>query len=616
MSHKTHFWLLMYLLALVISIALLIRAWSQLSAVLFYLGLGLALLSVLGLLYVMVRIWLDLRHRMLDARVREQQLLIEQERHQLEMEQEAARLAMEYQERERQAELAYRQFELQQHLALTRVQPTEHGYAAILDDNVAFTQIPYQGKPALLVGPRTERKNADEGRLTAEDLSPLALPLPPTLDFAEVLRTWRPSPEEIFLFYTANGPIYEAMEQTCHIGLAGATGGGKTNCFRLILAQFLACGADLYLANPNFAPIKLNGRTIEDWRPIVGAMRHAVAWQIEDIQRLITNANRRLDQRREQQQVSPLRGRDIYLALGEWPAIQSRWKDAAKPVAQLLREARQYGIHVVSEFQDALVSTLGISSGVRESFRNAYYFGGDANTARVLLDLQGKGPLDETGLGRLGASLFRANSQPAVRGRMPFLSNQALYMLLGTPNNPLPDRLPEGADPKEFFADHGIAVEAFSGELEESQMQAQSRTVYMMPGSAGVVDATGNERRTGPLTPDVRRLRHDGEQIHTLSSARTNAQGDGQEGAPDDENQSDMSAHKTGMHRPVDRAHPTGIARTSSYPRMSPLQEELFVTAYRLTGNIDESLKKAGVNTRYRDHARLIIQQRNLKKEG
>jgi hypothetical protein len=606
----------MYLLALVFSIALLIRAWSQLSTVLLVMGLALALLSVLGLLYVMVRIWLDLRQRMLDARAREQLLLIEQEKHQLEMEQEAARLAMEYQERERQAELAYRQFELQQHLALTRVQPTEHGYAAILDDNVAFTQIPYQGKPALLVGPRTERKHADEGRLTAEDLSPLALPLPPTLDFAEVLRTWRPSPEEIFLFYTASGPIYEAMEQTCHIGLAGATGNGKTNCFRLILAQFLACGADLYLATPNFAPIKLNGRTIEDWRPIVGAMRHAVAWQIEDIARLITNANRRLDQRREQQQVSPLRGRDIYLALGEWPAIQSRWKDAAKPVAQLLREARQYGIHVVSEFQDALVSTLGMSSGVRESFRNAYYFGGDANTARVLLDLQGKGPLDETGLGKLGASLFRANSQPAMRGRVPFMSNQALYMLLGTPNNPLPDRLPEGADPKAFFADHGIAVEEMEGELEASQMQAQSRSVYAMPANTPVVDAVGNERRTGPLAPDVRRMRPHGERMPPFSATRTETPGDRPEAAPEEESQVDLSARQTGMRRPGEGAHATDSPRTSPYPRMSPLQVELFVTAYRLTGNIDESLKQAGVNTRYRDHARLIIQQRHLKKEG
>lgn len=162
LSHKTHFWLLIYLLALVFSVALLIRAWSELSAVLLFIGLALALLAVLGLVYVITRLVLDLRQRSLDARAREQQLLIEQEKHQLEMEQEAARLSMEYQERERQADLLYRQFELQQHLSLTRIQPTEHGYAAILDDRIAFTQIPYQGKPALLAGPVNDRKNAAE----------------------------------------------------------------------------------------------------------------------------------------------------------------------------------------------------------------------------------------------------------------------------------------------------------------------------------------------------------------------------------------------------------------------------------------------------------------------
>lgn len=387
----------------------------------------------------------------------------------------------------------------------------------------------------------------------------------------------------------------------------------NTNCFRLILAQFLACGADLYLANPNFAPIKLNGRAIEDWRPIVQAMRHAVAWQIEDIQRLITNANRRLDQRREQQQVSPLRGRDIYLALGEWPAIQSRWKDAAKPVAQLLREARQYGIHVVSEFQDALVSTLGMSSGVRESFRNAYYFGGDANTARVLLDLQGKGPLDETGLGRLGASLFRANSQPAVRGRVPFLSNQALYMLLGTPNNPLPDRLPEGADPREFFADHGIAVEDIDGELEESQIQAQSRTVYTMPGSARTVDmtrpgsGTGSEPCTGPVpTPRYSARTSTGEAPRTGENPGQHERTTGTLGTGS--NALAMTSEQGSSPVPESR---------SEYRRFTPTQEAEFVRRYRETGSIKESITQMHLSYgRYQRHASEIVQARRLKKEA
>jgi hypothetical protein len=131
-----------------------------------------------------------------------------------------------------------------------------------------------------------------------------------------------------------------------------------------------------------------------------------------------------------------------------------------------------------------------------------------------------------------------------------------------------------------------------------------------------VVDAVGNERRTGPLAPDVRRMRPHGERMPPFSATRTETPGDRPEAAPEEESQADLSARQTGMRRPGEGAHATDSPRTSPYPRMSPLQVELFVTAYRLTGNIDESLKQAGVNTRYRDHARLIIQQRHLKKEG
>jgi hypothetical protein len=47
---------------------------------------------------------------------------------------------------------------------------------------------------------------------------------------------------------------------------------------------------------------------------------------------------------------------------------------------------------------------------------------------------------------------------------------------------------------------------------------------------------------------------------------------------------------------------------------MTNTEIEKFVVAYRITGNKDRSLKEAGVNTRYRDHATEIIDQRGLKK--
>ena len=66
-------------------------------------------------------------------------------------------------------------------------------------------------------------------------------------------------------------------------------------------------------------------------------------------------------------------------------------------------------------------------------------------------------------------------------------------------------------------------------------------------------------------------------------------------------------------NEPVEPTHET---HEPAYPVMSDLQVELFAVAYKLTQNIDESLKNAGCNTRYRQHAREIISARNLRKEG
>ncbi len=71
---------------------------------------------------------------------------------------------------------------------------------------------------------------------------------------------------------------------------------------------------------------------------------------------------------------------------------------------------------------------------------------------------------------------------------------------------------------------------------------------------------------------------------------------------------------ENGMRQPLDGAHATHSERTADYPLLDRVQIEIFATAYELTGNIDESLKRAGVNTRYREHARVIIRERGLRR--
>ena len=278
----------------------------------------------------------------------------------------------------------------------------------------------------------------------------LAMEYPDPQDFAEVLKFWRPSDEAIYLIDTVNGPITVPHNKTFHTALAGPTGAGKTNMFRLLLAQSLYCGADVVIANPNYAPIKMNGSSVEDWRPIAAMLKTPVARRIEDIMQVIDDAIAELDERRERQQRDPRPFVEKHYAFGEWPAIVSMLLSIfGKKIAdaytmkygRLLRESRQYNYHVISEFQDALIQTIGGNSGVRENYRTAIYAGGDPITAKALLDLRSGEPLpDETGLGQMGGVLVRCETNKLARGRVPFLSNRALYMLCGTPEIALPDR--------------------------------------------------------------------------------------------------------------------------------------------------------------------------------
>lgn len=399
---------------------------------------------------------------------------------------------------------------------------------------------------------------------------------PEPRDFAQVLETFRPTEQSIFLLDTVNGPITGPMNGIGHVALGGPTGGGKTTTARLLVSQILSCGGDVYMANPNFAPVKLNGNRMEDWRPIVARLQEPPAREIEEIFSLFDRFIKLFEERRRREQTSPKRGKDVYLLVGEWPAIVakaaeidnlSKGKDKEKnkdrviaQLGRLLRESRQYGIHVISEFQDALISTIGGSSGVRENYRTAYYFGGDDRTAKVLLSLPDKVKIDDTGLGSKGAAFLRSHSNPACEGRVPFFSNRALYMLLGYPQDPVHDNV---------VSDHSEVPDSFLPFVTQTTCES-------------------------PVRPGV-------DYVDGLLCTRTEDLDDTVEITDETV---DLSAYENAMNWPVDRAEAT-VER-----RMDDIKAELFWLAYKITGNIDESLKQVGVSTRYRAHARQIIAER------
>lgn len=314
---------------------------------------------------------------------------------------------------------------------------------------------------------------------------------------------FRPTPDAIYLADSVNGTITEPINRLTHIGLAGPTGGGKTNFTRLLTAQILFCKAEVYLASPNFAPVKLNQNHLEDWRPIMRWLKYPPAQDETDIAKLIESFLRLFEARKKQEQISPRREKDVFLILGEWPGIAKRVPDAPEKVGLLLRESRQYGIHVLTEIQDALVKTTQIDTGMVENLRTGGYFGGDKTTAKRILSLKPGQDITEEGLGKMGALWLRSYTHGLNAARVPLFTNKALYDMLGYPPDPVPDsEIWDNNQIPERYASY-TEVETRSVMYREPQ----EKRIYVMPDLAPnsrIIDATmpdpaGIGRNTGPL---------------------------------------------------------------------------------------------------------------------
>ena len=337
-------------------------------------------------------------------------------------------------------------------LAEQRTQKSDSSVVThLLDEDDAIqssSNSPFLERKRLEFNPSQSTKLLDDPRSDALQSDPR---FPKPQDFAQILeRGFIPTRNSILLMNTVNGYATEAMSKLHHIGLAGSSGRGKTNLTRLIVAQLLACDAKVYMVNPNFAPIKHNGNRLEDWRPIAAKLQEPVARNAPEIATLLKYFMQIFKERREREQLTPKRGADIFLVLGEWPVIVEECPEAVKTIGRLLRQARQYGIHVLAEFQDALIETIKGNGGTRANYGTTFFFGGDFTTAKTLLNLPDGIKIDNTELGNLGAVYLKSFSSQAAPGRVPFFSNKALYMLLGFPDDEVTDEL---VDEDEFSED-------------------------------------------------------------------------------------------------------------------------------------------------------------------
>src|SRR5215469_8933826 len=152
------------LIGAVAAVALLLIASVLSAAMVVYLTIGLAALLFLGLIGIAWRKW---QHSSLPLREdkRERQRLaheqeMERERLRMERDQHEHQKQLEREQHEQQLQLDWQRFQLEQHLALTRLPASADGYPALLglDPQTAVTTVPYQGRPQLLSEGKGQRQ--------------------------------------------------------------------------------------------------------------------------------------------------------------------------------------------------------------------------------------------------------------------------------------------------------------------------------------------------------------------------------------------------------------------------------------------------------------------------
>lgn len=297
------------------------------------------------------------------------------------------------------------------------------------------------------------------GRTTALDMPTTyqRKALPGRYNFSEELRTFRPTPEQLFLGRSADGPVLIDIKNLWHVIFAGPTGAGKSKLTRLIFAQLLALDMQCYLCDPHYAPVsdQDSGDPL-DWRPIEARLACPVLRKESEIADFLAWLVEELQARKERAYRQQPIGRPIFVCIEELAAVTSEYPEAAKAIGKLLREARKYRICLIMAAQDLLVKSIGLDTGMQQNIRTGFYGGGDHRTARVALKLEAGETVEEQGLGG-GVVWVKTTQHPRTRVRIPWPDNAAIERLCTLSHLPV-RALPHAAVEVELTEDEEDAL--------------------------------------------------------------------------------------------------------------------------------------------------------------
>ena len=263
-------------------------------------------------------------------------------------------------------------------------------------------------------------------------VAPAVASLPGLTDMAGIGHV--PTVESILLGLGLNGErITVPARALCHVALVGATGGGKSNLMRLLLAQVLAVGANVVLVNPHHATI--DAETGEDWGAIERRLQMAPAVKAAAMEAALRVVVGELDSRMERRFKGEKVGGPLFLAIDELPSVAKAVPTVMDDLGRILREGRKVGVLVIGASQSMLVKSLGGDATLRDAYRTAYYLGGDLHSGAALLDM----PQRDIDDGQLttGLALLRSvATTPARLVRVPLASNHAVAALLSNQATP------------------------------------------------------------------------------------------------------------------------------------------------------------------------------------
>lgn len=235
----------------------------------------------------------------------------------------------------------------------------------------------------------------------------------------------------ILLGVGANGARYVVPpgDALCHVLVFGSTGGGKSTFYRLVLAQLIAAGCDVWLLDPHYAPV--DPKNGDEWWPIAqaSAPRRAI-FETHEIIAVINAAIVELDRRLKLRHLGQPWGPPRFYAIEEAPILADYDPNFLQKFGKLLKEGRKVDLFGVLSSQSALQRVLGGTSADTAQFGTLAYMGADVAAATRLFGAKVEEPPGK-GLARLKCSMGIAGRYEGMV-RVPMLPNHELRTLLGT----------------------------------------------------------------------------------------------------------------------------------------------------------------------------------------